>query len=280
MSVTISTELRGLNQTMSVLANVLGVDAKKIVAAEAGQLAGQIAAQIGPKTIGGASKAIQRDMKRHLSIKPQRENLKGIKQGSGDVKWLYAGNDFIAGIQRENDMVSANAAEATRLLRASQKKPVVKAWSEVGTRKNQKVMILNRIRVSKKTFGEVFRALQKKTGQARATFAFTAAKLTGKRYPAWVSRHFANRSEGKAIFKDSGLHHPVAPFIEFGSRAKGMVSNAKLSGIIEGAAKYRAKLMAEKVKKVLSGYAYDLKTGATFKPRAGKEYGSNVILPS
>lgn len=280
MSVTVTTDLRGLNQAMSELVAVLGADAKKIVSAEAGQLAGQIAAQIGPKSSGKAGKAIQSDLKRNLSIKPQRENIKGIHQGSGRTKWLYSGSKFVAGVDQENDMVKATATEARKLLRAAQKKPYVKAWEEVSQRGKQKVMILHRIRISKKTFNELYQSLLKKVGQARATFAFTAAQLTGKRYPAWVSRHFATKSDGKTVFNSAGLNHPTAPFIEFGSRAKGMISNSKISGIIESAAKYRAKLMAEKVVKVLSGYAYDLKTGGTFKPRAGKEYGSNVILPS
>ena len=274
-------DLSGLNYTLSELAAVLGVDGRQLVKTEAGQYAGQIADQLGPKNLSSATKKAERELKGIVSFKPVRENIKGAHQGTGDVRWLYAGSKFLAGIAADDNKVMLQAAAVRSVIAAEKKKGYRgKAWLDQGNRGNQNVVILNRVRVSKAAYQEVFKGIKEKFGSLRATFAYTSAKLIGKRVPAFVSRHFGDSVRGKAIFDDSALNHPTNPSITFGSRAAGVISNAKISGIIEGAAKYRAKLMAEKITKILSGYAYDLKTGGTFKPRAGKEYGSNVILPS
>jgi hypothetical protein len=274
-------DITGLNYTLGELVGVLGVDAKAVVRAEAGQWAGQIADQLGPKNLSGAVKKVERDLKRNLSFKPVRENIKGTHQGGGEIKWLYAGNRFVAGIQRQDDITELSTMAAKQALRKSQGEPPRgKAWLDQGNRGNQNVVILNRLRVTKSTYNAIFSGLKTRLGELRATFAFTSAKLIGKRVPNFVSRHFPGMVRGKAIFDESKLNHPTNPSISFGSRAKGVISNAKIGGIIESSAKYRSKLISQKVKKILSGYAYDLKTGATFKPRAGQDYGSNSVMPS
>ena len=265
--VTMTADLTGLNHSMSELVAVLGKDSRELVRVESGQMAWRIAQQFGPKTASGGTKRIEKDIRRHLTIKPVRENIKSIHQGTGDIKWLYAGHDFVAGIQRENDMKSAAAAEAMRVYYKEKAKAPVNAWSKVGTRGKQNVMISNRVRVSRAAFAEVLRAIKANVGQAKSSFAFTTAKTTNKRIPTWISRHFPTSARGKALFTD-GTKTGSMPFVEFGSRAKGVESNPRMIAAIQSGVNQTVAILRTKVEKLLNGYAYDFKTGAVFRPKS------------
>lgn len=267
--VTVSTDLSGLGRALGELQAVTGGDFAELTRIEAGQMAWRVAQDIGPVNAGKAHKTVEKNVKSVLSFKPVRENIKGTHQGSGDVKWLYSGKNFVAGIQRENDHKSATSAEALRLYYAGKAKggyDRVNTWSNVGTRGHQSVMILNRIRVAKAAFATVVKSIAANIGQAKASFAFATAQTTSKRIPSWIAKHFPTRANGKAIFNDASAK-PNSPFVEFGSRAPGVVSNPRMTAAIENGARQSLKIIQSKVEKLLNGYAYDFKTGAVFRAK-------------
>ena len=114
------------------------------------------------------------------------------------------------------------------------------------------------------------------TGDRRPSFAFTAAQLLPtKRVPQWVSRHFATRANGRALFNDAGLNHPTEPYLEFGSTAAGVETNSRISQAIHDGVEHRKFLIVAKLKKVLRGYAYDWNTGRVFNRREAQEEENN-----
>jgi len=266
-AIKIETDLTGLNQAMSELAAVTKKDFGELTRIEAGQMAWRIAQKIGPTSASDGNNKIEKDIKSRLTIKPVKENIKGEHQGSGDVKWLYAGSSFVAGIPSQNDQKKASAAEAMKIYYAEKKKAPQNAWSSVGKRGNQNVVISNRIRISKSAFNQVFKAIKANVGQAKASFAFTASKTTAKRIPSWISRHLGSEANGKALFTDR-TQNSLQPFIEFGSRAKGVESNRRMVAAINGGVASTVAILKNKVEKLFNGYAYDFKTGAVFRPKS------------
>ena len=263
----LETDLSGLNHALGQLAGVLRADSKELLKVEAGQMAWRIAQGLGPTSAAKGNRGVEKDVSKHLTVKPRREFKPG-KQGEGDIQWLYAGPQFLAGIERKNNRVDASAAEATRLYYQSKSATPRNAWKKLGVRGKQSVMQLERVRVKPGVFKEVIRAIKANVGQAKASFAFTTAKTTAKRIPAWISRHFSKVEGRKAVFSTAELQHPTAPALVFGSRAAGVVSNPKMAAAISSGVRQSAKIIVGKVQKLLNGYAYDFKTGAVFKPKS------------
>jgi hypothetical protein len=264
--INITADLSGLNYSLSQLVTVLNADAKDLLLVEAGQMAWRIAQGIGPASAAKGNRGVERDVRSHLSAKPRRE-FKAGKQGQGDMQWLYAGPEFLVGIERKNSRVGATAAEATRLYYQDKTAAPRNAWTKIGGRGKQNVLKLDRIRVKLGVFKEVAKAIKANVGQAKASFAFTTAKTTAKKIPLWISSHFSKIEGRKAIFSLAGIHHPTAPAIVFGSRARGVISNPKMAEAISSGVRQSAKIVDKKVQNLLNGYAYDFKTGGVFRPK-------------
>ena len=269
-AISIETDFTGLTRALDELSACVGADSKEMLRVEAGQLAWRIAQGIGPASASTARKTVEKNVKRILTVKPARENLKGIKQGSGDVQWLYSGPSFIAGMARSDNRLDASSPEAVKLYYAAKQagRDRQNAWSAVGTRGHQSVQINNRIRVAKQVFAQVVKGIQANIGQAKASFAFATAQTTHKRIAGWISKHFPTQANGKAIFSTSGLANGNQPYVEIGSRARGVVSNPKMVRAIQSGLKQSTVIIAGKVKKLLNDYAYDFNNGRVFKPKA------------
>ena len=282
-------DLSGLNFSLKSLVAVLGVDAKDIIRVEAGQLAADIANGLGPKTVSKGAKSVKASVKkRFFPLKDGITPFHGAQAGKKSIEWLFATKrkafKSVVGADRGDVRLSQSAAELMR----STKRFKGKAWQELGELTKQTVIKrgkkrgltrgtwyankINRLIVTKAVFGEIMAISKEKIGQAKASFAYTANRLLNgqKRFPDWISRHFASRAGGKAIVFDNGLLNRANPTITFGSTAKGVVSNESMKSVISGAVVYRAKMLAKKVRNVLNGYAYDKRTGQTFKPKAGQ----------
>ena len=252
-------------------------DGNKLLKTEAGQLAWEISESIGPSNLAKATKRISWEMKRHLSTVPAYSTFEDAeRQGyssHSDFTWLTGGPRWLLGINDEDNQVKASGDEALKLLRVSQKsQDRGNAYVSLGTRRGkgtQKLLRLNRIRISKSAFLNVRKNILSRVGQARASFARTASILIPKkRIPPWVQAQFAAvESNGKTIFDDSKLNHPTEPSIAFGSRAKGVTSNPAMVNIIKNAINHRSYILFDKMKKILSGYKYDWETGRVFKPK-------------
>jgi hypothetical protein len=128
---------------------------------------------------------------------------------------------------------------------------------------------LNRIVITPAAYAAMKREILERIGQLRASFAATTVALGLKKtVPAWVTKQIsAVESNGKSVFNGSAMNHPTNPVIEFGSRAKGVVSNPIVADAIRGAIKRRSALLAAGMMRVLKGAAYNFNTGATYFPK-------------
>ena len=282
-------DLNGLNFSLKSLVAVLGVDAKDIIRTEAGQLAADIANGLGPKSISKGSKSIKASVKkRFFPLKDGITPFHGVQSGKKSIEWIFATKrkafKSVVGADRGDIRLSQSAAQ----LMKSTKRFEGQAWQKLGELTKQSVIKrgkkkgltrgtwyankINRIVVTTQAFKDIIAIGDAKIGQAKASFAYTANRLMNgaKRFPEWVTRHFNSRAGGKAFMFDNGLLNKMNPTVSFGSKAKGVVSNEKMRQVISGAITYRTKMLAKKVKNVLNGYAYDKRTGQTFKPKAGQ----------
>lgn len=274
-------DLKGLSRLVSSLSGALfgngeDGDLHRVLKTEGGQLAWDISQNLGPATKDAGNAKVERQAKAFLTTLPGYSNLEEGQQYSGtaDFTWLQAGPGFLLGINDEDNQMNASGSDALTYMRAGQRSGSRgKAFVELGRRGKQKILRLNRTRVSKSAFNSATRAIKEKFGTLRASFAFTAAKLIpGKRVPQWISRHFGTRANGRAVFNEAGLSHPTEPFLEFGSTSPGVESNPAIVEAIGSGTTRRKILLEAKLKKVLAGYAYDWNTGRVFNRReAGGE---------
>lgn len=277
-------DLTGLNNFNSQLLGVLigtgqGGDATMLVRTEAGQLANEIQAQLGPKTKSKADDGIKNNVKTFLNSDwSERSGRKKystfLTEGQTEsshtgFQWLTAGPNWVLGIKSEDYQMGMSADVALKnYIKDKSKHSRGKAYIELGTRnakngKHQHLLMLNRIRVSKATFTGVIKSISSKVGQSRAAFAYAATQLIpGKSYPSWISKHFPT-VDGKAIFVDS--KSAEFPIVTIGSRARGVNSNPYIVDKIARAVESRKRIMASKIKNILKGYSYNWKTGQTFR---------------
>ena len=273
---TIAYELEGLTQLVSGLNSALegthqDGDGHRILKTEAGQLAWDISQALGPRSKEAGDKKIERDAKQFLTTRPAFSNLDAEQQESSvaGFTWLQAGPNFLLGINDEDNQIGASGEAALGYLRAGQRTgPRGRAYLPTGRRGKQKMFKLNRTRITRTAMRAVLKTLQGSVGILRASFAFAAVELLpNKKVPAWLERHFPSRASGRVVFNDAGLNHPTQPYIEFGSTAAGVESNPVIANKISGKVARRKQIIADKIRKVIAGYAYDWRNGRVFRRR-------------
>ncbi|MDE2102227.1 MAG: hypothetical protein KGL39_33585, partial [Patescibacteria group bacterium] len=226
---------------------------KNMLKTEAGLLAWEISIQLGPKTLPEGKKSIEKDVASVFLPLTAHEPFEGDRQGhSSDFTWLFAygggktnfsqAPSFLVGAKTEDVRLYADNKEMENLFfTRSRKRGSV--WHDLGSfshsapdksgrmrphfkrwRGMQHAIQINRVVVSKSAYQTLVRNVEARLGQLRASFAATSEALgLRKRIPTWVQKQIAKVKEnGKHIFNDAGLNHPTEPFIEFGSRAKGV----------------------------------------------------------
>jgi len=274
-------DLAGLNGFLQGLATVLhGTgqagegDLQRLMKTEAGQMAWDYSEALGPKTKADATDSIEKSINEQMSDKPRYSNLDQDQQYSStnEFTWLAAGPNFLVGINNEDNRTDLSPGAAYDLFRQAQKAGARgNAWLEVGQRGHQHVLRLNRIRITAAAKKSILRFIRDNlVGELRASFASTAEKLLpGKRIPDWVrDKIFQVDQKGKSIFNLSALNNATNPYIEFGSHAKGVQSNPIIVEKLAAATESRKYKIAEKIKKILAGHAYDWNTGRVFRPQA------------
>lgn len=266
-------DISGLNRRLSELQSVLTAagspgSMSQVVRNEGGQLAWDISQAIGPRTKAQGAKGIDRQIKL-TTYTLHRSNLSTLQQFSGHeaFTWLYAAPGFLVGIGDNYDQRDASDAEVLATYKKERGKRFAR-WHELGKRGKQRVMTAYKHVITKKQKASLRRALMNKIGQARASFARTAATLApAKRIPEWIRAQIgAVTKTGKSLLQVGGLSDATHPHFEFGSRAPGVESNPKMREKIQGAVKKRERITAEKVRKVLNGYVYQWNTGQVFRP--------------
>jgi len=250
-------------------------DMFKVLKSEAKLLSAEIARQVGPASVAGGEKSVARSVGQFFSAGPERI-FPGRNQPDRSVVWLYATPKFLVGVRREDFLPNPGLEFMERVLRAGQRaspKGRGKAVERLGPvrNRNQTAVIINRTLVSRERVAALAEKLFERVGRAKASWALAASRLGLGGISSWISRHFgAVQSEGVAVFRFR-VSSPADVGIEFGSRAPGVNRNPVLVAKIESAIRNRRAKLAEKVRRVLSGYAYDWNTAGVVKPNRGEQ---------
>ena len=299
-TITFSQDATRLTQQVSTLkAWLLGTGAtdgqcKDMLKTEAGLLAWEISEQLGPRTLPEGKANVEKDVSKVFF--PIDENVPyftGSKMGKQeDLQWLFAyggkpaGKEasFLVGAAPE-DIITDRATDLRDIFyRANRDRGP--AWQDLGERiptevgktrrykswrGRQHAIKINRVVVSRAAYDRLVRIVQAKLGELRASFARTAEAFNArKRIPVWVTDKIGETTwNGKSIFNDAGLNHPTEPFIEFGSRAKGVESNPIIAEKIHAAFVRRSYIIADKVKKLARGAKFVFETGQVYFPKTG-----------
>lgn len=247
-------------------------DAQNALTIEAGQCAWKIAEELGPVSTAEAAKKVEKDVKGFLNSDEGHYSVfTGPGQHhatDGSMLWLTAGPNWLQGIALKDYQPTAGISEAVKIYYDGRKKGGRgKAYEDLGRRGKQHVHRLNRTRVSGSAFEGVKETISKLFGQSKAAFARTAAELLpNKRIPGWVREKIPLViSNGKSILTD-GRASEESPFIEFGSRAKGVSSNPVIADKIQLGVASSQRTLEAKIRKVISGQTYNWNTGQVFKP--------------
>jgi hypothetical protein len=255
-----------ISELLGVLNGTIGNgDLQAALKVEAGQCAWKIAEQLGPGSKAVAVKRLDREMMSYLTVKPAKVNLNQESEIYADFTWLYASTFAVVGINDEDNQTSASASDALEMLRGSQKAvPRGTKYVEIGTRGKQHLMRLNRTRVSRSAFAGARHAIADRFGKSKAAWAATAMEYLSRKFPQWIVNQVANvRANGKHVLNDAGLQNE-SPFIEFGSRAKGVESNPAIAAAINSGIRGSQETLKAKIQKLLAGYTYNWNTGQVF----------------
>ena len=267
-------------------------ECQNLLRVQAGLLAQQISKSVGPASMAAGSKKVERDMKNvFFPLKPSVAAPFADKQGNqADFLWLFAYKkgdaSFLVGAETADVLGDSGDLKKAFYEDANRRRGV--AWQDLGEyshhspdstgrqrphfkrwRGRQHALKLNRVIVTPASYAAFKSKLIALLGQLRASFAATAQTLRVERaQPPFVSRQInAVRENGKNIFNGAAMNHPTNPVIEFGSRAKGVVSNPIVVEAIKSAVGYRTKIIALNLMKILKGAKFNFETGATYFPK-------------
>lgn len=275
MNLALKTEMDfdGLNQLISGLMGALigsgqGAegDASRLIKNEAAQLAWEIGNSVGPKTEEDGKKSVEDLVRRFLFPGPDQA-LPMEKQGAdGSIRWLSAGPRFLTVVKTEDIQTASSVDSLIDQMRKQEKEGGRGiAWVELKSRGKQHIMWIRRVVTTKEKYESVQKKLRLSMGKLRASFCYAAVKLgIKKRIPRFVERHIESQASGNAIFSDR--LDGESPYIEFGSRSKGVQSNPILVDKISRAIENRKYITIKKIQNVASGYTYNWNTGQVFKP--------------
>jgi hypothetical protein len=287
-------DIRLLNEQISNMKGfLLGTGAtpgqcQDLLRVQAGLLAWEISKQVGPATLPAARKKVERDMRNvFFPLKTAVAASFADKQGhQSDFLWLFAykkgSSSFLVGADTADILGDSGDLRAAFYKDDNRRRGV--KWQDLGERiistpglrpkfkrfrGNQHALKLNRVVVTPGAYATFKNSILEKIGQLRATFAATTVALGLKKtVPAWVTKQIsAVESSGKSVFNGAAMNHPTNPVIEFGSRAKGVVSNPIVAEAIRGAVKIREAKLKVGLERILKGAAYSFNTGATYFPK-------------
>ena len=288
MVATLEIDMRGLTEFVNNLSRALvgtgqdkGGALGQMIKTEAGQLAWQIGESLGPSKKEGLKGQINADLSKFLWTGPNPKsgrkglNIRRQSVAFPEIKWLYAGSNFLVGIANDDDRRDASVEDAYRIFRDDQKsgQRLNSQWIPIGKRGRQTIFQVNKTWIKKSVKAGVARFIRDTlVGELRASFVASALQLVPSKLgnmPKFVLDKIEQvRKKGKNIFNMDGLNHPTEPYIEFGSSAPGVQSNPHITSKINAAVEKRKYIMGEKIKQIISGYAYNYKTGGVFmKPK-------------
>lgn len=237
---------RGLNR----LITRVGLDSKRVMKTEVGQLIKTLVKVSPPKNLTTAKKKAAGDVRGVFRPIP-KDTFETEKMGKRQHRWLYASPWVLVGVKADDHVldIAANAAKR-HLYPRKEKTP---ASMRLGRRGKQVVELINRKITKRNTFNQIVRKVQNNFGRLKAAWLVGVNKgevsLTGgNKPPSWVTKHGLS-PKGQT---QNGLNTPNNPTYTIINRAPG-VSKQEVVRAVNTAMSIRAKAMAANAKLIISG---------------------------
>lgn len=246
---TADVDINEFSRGMNRLVARVGVDAKRMMKKEVGELIKTLVKLSPPKNTSTSKKKAEQDV-RAVYRKPPQDIFKGPQIGKKNTRWLYATPNALVGVDLQNWKPELNPASAKRELYKAEK---LKAWKRVGDSRNQVISILQRKIVRAATFNGVVALIKSNFGRLKAGWLSAITKgdiqLTGgNKPPVWVTKH-AGKARGDHI---NQLETPNNPSFTIINRAVG-IGNPQVSKIVSNALHIRVHKMKKNAELILSG---------------------------
>lgn len=246
------------NKGIAALIYDAGLNAKKVVAKETGEVIKTLVRLSPPTSLEKSKTKSARDIK--SVFKPIPPDIFEGHKANGQLRWLYSTEQVLLGVSKTDFKPQMDLHSAARIL-AINRRQRGQPYTLLGHRKNQKVVQINRTVISPSTFKSLVAEIKSHFGRLRASWLVSVArgpiKLSGgNQPPQWVQKHVA---KAKGTFVD-GLAIPDFPRFSIISTATG-IGKPGIQKIMRTALNLRGRAMQSNAllfmagKKHLSDYA-------------------------
>jgi len=242
---------------------------QKLLKRETGQLHARMGDAAGPTTQKKGMDKLDKEIKSHLTVLSTETPQFEASKKYDDFFWLYASPGALVGIAGHDYQMDASGEASLAMLRASQREvPRGPAWKTIGQRGVQKIVQLDRVKISTSAMAYVRNALKDRVGQLRASFYVVAKEYAPlKRIPAWIAHSFGTvEGEGKSQHHEDGMGTPVAS-IESRVTSPGVISNGGLTRKFQGAITKSRFVLQSKLEKIGRGAKYLFESGQVYFPQ-------------
>lgn len=255
-------DLTLMNTRMNRYVTELGMKASDVTKQQAGLLLRDIVNHSGPVNLAKSQKqAVEFSKNVFNQVRPAQFAFKRPQQGTGEMRWLAAGPQFLLGTDAANFQPEMSVEQAANIyFEKTKANKFGPSYVRAGRRGKQHVMKLNRIVIRRGTLRSLQKIITEGFGKLKASFAVGWDELGVKgRLPAWVKRHIQkSKSNGRGqVIVNLKSTRPSVTII---SRANGCTGEKSLA-VIKGAVRYRSAAML----KDLALYAKGIKKHAGFK---------------
>lgn len=263
--ITASVDMTGFNAGIAGLQRALGIETRRIVEKEAGELIKTLVRVSPPRDRSRSQFHAETDVRSRFEMAGNGgfRDFNGTSGtvGASGVKWYSVDEKLLRGVLPQNDMTGASVSEVYRTFRQYNKRGrIIKSFTH--PRRRQRVSISQRLLVTKKQIAGVVKKVRANFGRLKAGWLVAVntgvVRISGGRMPpAWVTNH-SKSARGRVV--ENNLSNPQAPFITIANFAKG-ISSPLATSVARDAVQIRAKAMAANAalfgsgKKKLSQYA-------------------------
>ncbi len=250
----VSVDLTQFNKGIAGLIDRLGIEAKKVLKKEAGELTKTLIKISPPADPAKTRSKIENSIRNKFELAANERSFENSADGLGvsktGLKWSFVDSHYLRGVAPQSDMRQATAQTIYNIYRKLTKSGRI-VVNFKRPREHQKVMIATRILTKKSTLNKVIARVKSHVGRLKAGWlvSFDALKPTGgNQPPAWVTRH---RAGARGQFTDQTSVKDF-PTLTIRNYAKGAGSSA-MKFFAQKAVNIRAKAMAANLKLFLSG---------------------------
>jgi hypothetical protein len=262
--ITANIDMTGFNAGVAALIRSVGATSRVVVQKETGELIKELVKRSPPKDRARSQYKAETDVRSRFAYAATggfRDFAKtSASASSSGVKWYAVDSQHLRGVLPENDMTKESTDAVYREFR-KYGRTGRKVLQFKHPRRSQRVMISQKLLVTKKQVGEIVKRVKTKFGRLKAGWLVAVAsgniRISGANTPpAWVSVH-SNGAKGRFSNNLSEEHNPSFTIANF---AKGITDKA-MNWIVASALNVRAAKMKQNAalftsgKKTLADYA-------------------------